>query len=270
MEPRRASIAREVNGERLVVLGWPRAILMQLAHPLVAEGVARHSTFRAHPLAPAARLHDTIRAMLALTFGPERTSAAAADRINRIHDHVHGSLREPVGRYAAGTPYSAHDPELLAWVHLTLLDSMPLVFSWFVRPMSTAEHDAYCLQSQAGARRLGIPDHMLPTSADEVARLMSLALADGRLAVGPVARTLAREILSPAGALAWPLANLNRLITVGLLPAPVRAAYDLPWTAGDQRKLERWAARLRTYSRHAPGWLRRWRVARTSARTAEG
>jgi uncharacterized protein (DUF2236 family) len=40
-------IVRRVNGERLVVLGWGRAILMQLAHPLVAAGVDAHSTFRA-------------------------------------------------------------------------------------------------------------------------------------------------------------------------------------------------------------------------------
>ena len=265
MEPRRVSIAWEVNGERVVVLGWPRAILMQLAHPLVAEGVARHSTFRAHPLAPAARLHGTIRAMLALTFVPEPAAAAAADRINRIHDRVHGSLREPTGRYAAGTPYSAHDPELLAWVHLTLLESMPLVFSWLVRPMSTAEQDAYCLESQPGARRLGIPDDRLPASAGEVARLMSLALADGRLAVGREARALAHDILSPPGArLARPFTNLNRLITVGLLPPALRRAYELQWTSADQRQLERWAARLRAYSRHAPARLRRWRIARSS------
>jgi uncharacterized protein (DUF2236 family) len=256
-------IARDVNGERVVVLGWPRAILMQLAHPLVAEGVARHSTFRAHPLAPAARLHGTIRAMLALTFGPEQASAGAADRINRIHDRVHGTLRQRVGPYDAGTPYSAHDPELLAWVHLTLLDSMPLAYGRFVRPLTTDEHDAYCRESQPSARRLGIPDELLPGSAAEVARALSLALTDGRLAVGPAARTLARDILSPAGArLAWPLSDLNRLVTVGLLPPGLRQAYDLRWTADDERKLERWTARLRAFSRHAPQRLRRWRVAR--------
>ena len=264
MEPGPASIAWEVNGERLVVLGWPRAILMQVAHPLVAEGVARHSTFRAHPLAPAARLHGTIRAMLALTFGPERASAGAADRINRIHDRVHGSLRERVGRYDAGTPYSAHDHELLAWVHLTLLDSMPLTYSRFVRPLSAAEHDAYCRESQPSARRLGIPDELLPDTAGEVARQLGLALTDGRLAVGRAARALARDILSPAGArLAWPLGNLNRLITIGLLPPALREAYELEWTVGDERKLERWTARLRAFSRHAPERLRRWRIART-------
>jgi uncharacterized protein (DUF2236 family) len=264
MEPGRVSIAREVNGERLVVLGWPRAVLMQLAHPLIAEGVARHSTFRAHPLAPAARLHATIRAMLTLTFGSEPAAAAAAARINGIHDRVHGSLREPTGPYAAGTPYSAHDPQLLAWVHLTLLDSMPLAFSWLVRPLSTTEQDAYCLESQPGARRLGIPDDRLPGSTAEVAQLMTLALTDGRLAVGREARTLAGDILSPTGArLAWPFARLNRLITVGLLPPILRRAYDLQWTADDQRQLERWAARLRAYSRHAPARLRRFRIART-------
>ena len=52
-----------------MLLGWSRAILLQLAHPLVAAGVAEHSTFRGGPLTAVARLHHTVRAMLALTFG---------------------------------------------------------------------------------------------------------------------------------------------------------------------------------------------------------
>ena len=50
-----------VNGERLSVLGWGRAILLQLAHPLVAAGVHEHSSFRGSVVAPFARLHGTMK-----------------------------------------------------------------------------------------------------------------------------------------------------------------------------------------------------------------
>ena len=35
----RAVVAHRINAERLVLLGWSRAILLQMAHPLVAAGV---------------------------------------------------------------------------------------------------------------------------------------------------------------------------------------------------------------------------------------
>ena len=70
-------LSRRINAERLVLLAWSRAILLQLAHPLIATGVAEHSAFRDGPTAAARRLHHVVRAMLALTFGdPDKQRAA--------------------------------------------------------------------------------------------------------------------------------------------------------------------------------------------------
>ena len=38
-------VSHRVNAERVMLLAWPRAILLQVAHPLVAAGVAAHSSF---------------------------------------------------------------------------------------------------------------------------------------------------------------------------------------------------------------------------------
>ena len=51
------SVAERINGERLVVLGWGIAILLQVAHPLVAAGVAEHSSFTRHRFSRLGRLH---------------------------------------------------------------------------------------------------------------------------------------------------------------------------------------------------------------------
>jgi len=48
------TVSRRINAERLALLGWSRAILLQFAHPLVAAGVADHSTFRGSPFAALA------------------------------------------------------------------------------------------------------------------------------------------------------------------------------------------------------------------------
>ena len=134
--------AERVNGERLVILGWGRAILMQIAHPMVAAGVADHSTFRDKPASRYTRLHATIQSMLALTFGPPAERQAAIDRINGIHDRVNGTLKASAGRLRAGTRYSAADPALLLWVEATLRDSMPLAYETFVAPLGPDGREA--------------------------------------------------------------------------------------------------------------------------------
>ena len=68
------------------------------------------------------RLYRTLDAMLGLCFKTEREALAVVARINAIHDRVNGRLTEAAGIFPAGTPYSAHDPSLLAWVHATMLD----------------------------------------------------------------------------------------------------------------------------------------------------
>lgn len=256
------SASWRINGERAVVLGWPCAILMQFAHPLIAAGVAGHSSFRQSRMSPLVRLHGTIQAMLAMTFGDEATAAAAAGRINRIHDRVTGTLCRAAGPFPAGTPYSAHDPQLLAWVQLTLLHAMPRTYELLVGPLAAAEKDAYCRESRVGADRLGLPDQLVPATFEEVSRTVSARLTDGSLVVTDAARALARDILTPSMPAPWPLGRIHRLITVGLLPDPLREGYGLSWSVRDEASLARWSAGLRRVSACTPAGLRRWRAAR--------
>ncbi len=160
---RRMTVAERINAERVVLAGWSRAILLQLAHPLVAQGVADHSTFRAGLFTAAVRLHHTVQAMRHLTFGGEARARLALDGILAIHRRVNGTLRGAVGPYPAGTAYSAEDPALVLWVHATLLDSLPIVYAELVQPLSAGELDAWCMESAPVARALGAGDDV-PTS----------------------------------------------------------------------------------------------------------
>src|SRR3712207_4774676 len=167
----------KLNREMVLLLGWGRAILLQLAHPLVAAGVAEHSAFRARPRGRICRFAQTVSAMLALTFGTPEQVARAAAGINAIHDRVHGRLREPAGRFPAGTPYSAHDPALLRWVHATLLDSTLRVYELYVGPLTPEEQDRYCAAASGVAPLLGIPDGYLPASVAELEAYLRAMLA---------------------------------------------------------------------------------------------
>src|SRR5678815_728908 len=99
------SVSWAVNREVIAIAGWGRAILLQLAHPLIGAGVADHSSFRGNLVTGVKRLTSTVGAMLSLTFGTDDEAISTAARINCIHDHVSGSLSEPAGTLQAGERY---------------------------------------------------------------------------------------------------------------------------------------------------------------------
>ncbi|MCY4076568.1 MAG: oxygenase MpaB family protein [Acidobacteria bacterium] len=261
-------MARRVNREAIVVLGWGRAILMQLAHPLVAAGVGAHSGFDAGAPAYVRRMRSTISAMLSLTFGTDTEVGEAADRINAIHRRVHGELAQPVGPYEAGTRYDAADPELLAWVHATLVDSQLRTYVLFVAPLTPAEEDRYCAEAAEIGPRLGVPPGMLPLTRDGLDLYLREMQQAGRLAVGQEAVRLAKALLAvPGGPWTAPARWLGRLVTVGLLPPALREAYGFPWLERDHRRLRQVAAVVRGARRMAPRVLREWPAARRPPRS---
>jgi uncharacterized protein (DUF2236 family) len=256
-------VSERVNAERLVVLGWSRAILLQLAHPLVAAGVAEHSSFRRGGLTAVARLHHTIRAMLALTFGGADARQAALDGIRAIHRRVHGQLPSAAGTFAAGTPYSAEDPTLVLWVHATLLESIPLAYEQIIQPLTPEERDSYCAEAAAVAIDLGARVDEVPRTWTATMEYLTRTYASGVIAVSAEARELAAAVLAPPfGWAVGPLATANRLITIGLLPAPVRAQYGLLWDDRHQVRLARTLRRLRAIRRVLPRRLALWPEAR--------
>lgn len=256
------SLAARVNAERVALLGWSRAILLQIAHPLVAAGVAEHSSFRAGALAPAIRLRQTVRAMLSLTFGDGAARASALARINGIHRRVHGTLGDTSGRFPAGTPYSAEDPALLLWVHATLLESVPLVYDLIVAPLSEDDRDAYCREAAGIAHALGVRQGV-PDTWRALRDYLDRMYASGSIAVGRDARALARGVLAPPlSGLVAPARRINRLFTVGTLPPPLREQYGFAWTPRDARALDRTIRVLRAARRVAPDVLALWPEAR--------
>src|SRR5712692_8111852 len=191
------NMAWRIHRERVLLAGWGRAILLQLAHPKVARGVAEHSGFTTEPWGRLRRLHRTLGSMLALTFGTDEEAAAVAGRINAIHDRVHGRLGEAAGDAPAGAPYSAHDPALLTWVHTTLLDSFLLTYRLFVRPLSEVEADRYCTEVSGIESLLEISAGRLPRTEAALRKYLEDMLASGVIEVTDTARDLAREVIAP-------------------------------------------------------------------------
>jgi uncharacterized protein (DUF2236 family) len=258
-----SSVSWKINREIIVVAGWGRAILLQFAHPLVAAGVSDHSSYRGGLISSFRRLTSTVGAMLSLTFGGEEEAIAAAAGINCIHDRIHGTLASAAGVFPAGQRYSAHDPELLTWVHATLLESVPLTYELLVGPLTQEERERYCAEAAIMEPLLDIPQGSLPRTVAENDRYMREMLGSGRIAITDTSRALARALLFPPRAyLLWPAFRALRVITIGLLPPPIRAHYGFAWRPGDARAFSRWTALLRTLQHAAPRLIREWPAAR--------
>jgi uncharacterized protein (DUF2236 family) len=257
------SVAWRVNGERLMLLAWSRAILLQLAHPLIAEGVYEHSSFRVNPRMAISRLRHTVGAMLALTFGDEATQAGAYAGIRAIHRRVNGRLSVDAGRFAAGTAYSAEDPDLVLWVHATLMESIPLVYERVVGPLTVAERDEYCVEAAPVAIALGARVDDVPRSWTAVRAYIDATCRANTIAVTPHARELSRALLSPRyTAPIAPLTWVNRLFAIGDLPPFVREQYGFEWTDAHARALDRVGSVLRAVRHGTPNMLALWPQAR--------
>jgi uncharacterized protein (DUF2236 family) len=259
----RASVTWRVNAERMVLLGWGRAILLQLAHPLVAAGVFEHSGFRGTPYASVSRLYHTVHAMLALTFGDDTARANTLDAIRTIHRRVHGVLAEDTGRFLFGTRYSAEDPALVLWVHATLIESVILVYEQLVTPLTAAERDEYCAEAVSIAVALAAHDDEVPRTWSDLRTYVDRMYASDTIAVGTQGRELAKAVLSPRGGwLVAPATWVNRMVTIGLLPPVVRERYGMTWTQRDQRTVARLLSGLRMTRRLLPDTLALWPAAR--------
>jgi uncharacterized protein (DUF2236 family) len=256
------TVARKINREIVVVVGWGRAILLQLAHPLIAAAISDGSSFHGGAGSYARRAHQTISAMLDLTFGTQADAQRIVDRINGIHDRIHGQLATATGIFPAGTPYSARDPGLLVWVHATLVESLLLTYERLVGPLTPEEKDQYAAESAWLARELGAPADAVPSDAASVSAFMREMRSRGEICVGEDARRMASALLAPGIALAAPVFWVSGLITVGLLPDDLRQAYGFEWSERRAQRFGRLTTLVRQTRRLLPPIIREWPAAR--------
>jgi uncharacterized protein (DUF2236 family) len=260
------SVGRKINRERVVLLGWGRAILLQFAHPLVAAAIADHSRFDDGMRGYFRRTRRTVGAMLAISFGNEAAARAVITHITATHRQVHGRLGENAGMFPADTMYCARDPHLLQWVHATMLDSSLLAYELFVGPLRREEKDQYCAEAAESGALFGIPEKLLPTCFDELERYMQQMLNSGELYIIPRARTLARVLLRPAlGPVAAPLFQIMRLMAIGPLPASIRDGYGFEWSGRQEWLFRKTTAVVRRARAHLPSQLCEWPSARRAA-----
>lgn len=209
-------------------LGGGAAVLLQVAHPLVACGVVEHSGYNRDLWR---RLARTLQALYLIAFGDRREAELAGAAVQAVHAHVHGRTREQLGPFPPGTTYSATDPELMRWVHATLVYSSLGAYERFVQPLTPAEKERYHEEMNLVARLFGCPAEVLAGSYDEFRDYFEAQVRSASITVTSPAREVADVILAaPLPAPLRLLAPAHRLATSWILPAELRAQYRLRWT----------------------------------------
>ena len=259
-------------------LGFPRtgmlvagrALLMQVAHPVIGAGVRDFSAFRTDPWG---RLDRTITSLTTQLFGGQQ-SITEAQRLREMHRSIKG-----VGFH--GERYSALDPQAYAYVHLSNIDSTLKFNDLFVRPLSTADKRRLFADWRQAGLVLGIKDAHMPTDVeglrayidDKVAHELELNVTCTEL----IGTLNLRDIPPPYALLPRPMwaalkpsgRHLLHDTTVGTLPPALREKLGLEWSAADEQRLQRVAAAVRAAAMLVPDRALHYPLAYQAVRAAK-
>jgi uncharacterized protein (DUF2236 family) len=223
------SMARRVHGERSVgLLYGQRALLIGALEPLTYTGTMLSTKAGDRPFE---RLVRTAKAQEAIFLGTTEEADRILARVRNQHDRVAGTLAEDAGAHAAGTAYSASDPELMLWTLAVIADSGRAMYEAMVRPLAPREREDLWQDYLRFGELFGMPRDAAPATSPEFEGWFAAKLASPDLHATPhalaFAPLVAFEQPVPRGA-RLNLATQN-LVIKGTLPPRVREIFAIPW-----------------------------------------
>jgi len=151
------SVAWRVHADTSMLVAGMTAFALQTLHPRAMAGVWDHSAFGGDFFGRTRRTGEFVQGVV---YDPSPAAERRCEALRRIHDRV-------VGRTPDGRPYSAGDPDLLEWVHVTEYLAIASANRRFAaHPMSRAELDTYVAEVARVGRAVGVVDP--PTSWAEL------------------------------------------------------------------------------------------------------
>lgn len=243
----------QVNREQVLLLAGAKVLLMQIAHPMVAESVYNHSYVFKKPIL---RLHRTLKLTLAMVFGTREEVQKAIAEVERVHHPASGRIEDAIGKYDAGASYNPRNPRQALWVLVTLIEGAVSAYETFVAPLSDSKKQEFIDNSLDFAGRMGIPQTYLPKTYPALLDYMSQAIADEEVIVGEKARKIAPFITGQSipvvNILSYPLFRMN----VALLPETIREQYDYQLAEWESSLIQRTFALSRMTIPRLPGLIR--------------
>lgn len=207
------------------------ALMLQTLHPAALAGVWDHSNFRDDLIG---RLRRTTNFVAGTTYAPIVEAQRLIERVRRIHSKVRGLTEN-------GEPYSADEPALLTWVHVTEAYGFLQGYRRYVGPVPEADADRYYDETRQIAQALGAQE--VPRTEREVDGYF--ARIQTQLAFTERSRTVLGILQSMR--LPVPLSNLSRDIffSAGAALLPDWAIERLPQTTTHRLRARLSAGTLR-------------------------
>ena len=216
-------LIRVIGREGVLIAAGGAASLLQTAHPKVAQGVWDHS-YTAED--PTRRLRNTMGWVYTVQFGTREEAEALSALVTKGHEAI------------TGPDYEANDPELQVWVASTLFAVAAQFYQLlFRRRLDQAELEEFYQQSKVYATILGCPEERMPGTYPEFREYYADMLQN--LEISDASRGVADQVLYPklpGGVLNAPGLAVVRLLTAGLMPAPIREQYGWRWDAARERR----------------------------------
>lgn len=216
------SVSWRVQSDPAAIAGGLSSLFMQALHPLAMAGVFEHSSYDAD-FWP--RFQRTAEYVNTVNFGTVSQAHAAAARVRRIHSHIKGVDS------ITGRTYSAGDPELITWVHVTEVYGFLTAVQRAGLGLTLAEMDQYYAEQVPVAQLLGAT--VVPSNRREVEEYFQKMRPE--LVCSPRTRNGAQLLLAPP--MPWKVQALTparpgwaALASIGfcLMPRWARRIYRLP------------------------------------------
>ncbi|SRX92235.1 hypothetical protein [Thermomonospora curvata DSM 43183] [Mycobacterium shimoidei] len=239
----RSLVWRYFGDNRMFLVG-PRPAVLQNMLAELGQGVLDHSVFFSDT---AARVKRSLPPIFMTVYGSDDDNPG--QQVRDFHHEIKGTM-------PTGERYHALDPQTYYWAHATFVDQVLYFADTFVKRLTDEEKRQIYLESKTWYRRYGVSDRFMPADYAEFQRYWSemldnvvVAHKTAKYGVGYVTKGFP----CPKGVppLVWrmisPLFNpVAAFLTTGGLPPQARSLLNLPWSARQERRYQRFAAICRS------------------------
>ena len=201
-------------------IGGSTAVMMQMLLPRVVRMIDQASVIRTHP---EERFRLTAEYVNTITYGDAEAAERAGETLRRIH--AHRQAVDPI----TGETYTPNEPDLLRWVHATLVWAILAACDRWGPTLSAAERDRFVDEQRIAARLVGLDPATVPQRVAELDAYMTRMLP--HLAYVTETRFM-REMLVPPR-FPFTLEGLVQLVltraAADLLPPAMQDLYGFRW-----------------------------------------
>lgn len=211
-----------------VLIASYRALMLQVAHPAVADGVHQFSAFKKDYLGRAER---TFTNMINIYFGDRQTALRAGYGLYTMHGRIRGTIQIREKGQNQTRTYSANDPDLLLWVLATMVEATLYAYEKVCQPLTLVEKQKYYEETKSVATLMGIPLEMYPQNLSAFYKYFQEMIEGDVLRVDELTLDLATAIFKPPILPAY----LAKTLAAGGLPPRWRKAYQLDYTKSKRK-----------------------------------